>query len=291
MRDLVAMIGTATTTTRRAVRCRKHAFALSVSFRPGNGVPANVTLPAQGHFSGPCRAGLASEFREAGGDPVNNSDPTGLHVCNGDPLTWGGCAENGVQNVESWALTPAKSKVQQTISGIESAQSSSSAASSSGCISGTGTSSSSTYGVVASIVNAFRLPDYISLEVSGGAYGIVGGAVATLTRYGSIFVGPELGAGVPGISGNVEAGWIDQGSAPGRNQLNGFVDGNSITGGGYLPAVFGVAGPAAAEVYGNVGSWGWSAFGTQVGIGIGLGKNLALQWSYSFHVSDSGPTW
>jgi hypothetical protein len=231
---------------------------------------------------------VAERNTYAGDDPVNGSDPSGLHVCSAsNPFTWGGCVENGVQDVESWALTPVKSKVQQTISGIESAQGSSNG--SSGCISETGTTSR--YGIVASIADAFRLPDYISLEVSGGAYGVVGGAVATLTRYGSIFIGPELGAGVPGISGDVEAGWIDQSGVPGRNQLNGFVDGNSVTLGGYLPVAFGIAGPAAAEVYGNVGSWGWSAFGTQVGIGIGKGKNLALQWSYSFHVSDSGPTW
>ncbi|MGD0881687.1 MAG: hypothetical protein ABSB09_08990 [Acidimicrobiales bacterium] len=78
MRDLVAMIGTATTTTRRAVRCPKHAFAPRAKFRPGNGVTANVTLPAQGHFRCSHRGRLASETSVAGDNPVNDVDPTGL---------------------------------------------------------------------------------------------------------------------------------------------------------------------------------------------------------------------
>jgi RHS repeat-associated protein len=33
-------------------------------------------------------------YAYAGDDPVNEGDPTGLHKCNGDPLTWAGCALN-----------------------------------------------------------------------------------------------------------------------------------------------------------------------------------------------------
>ncbi len=67
-----------TTTTRRAAHCSKHAFAPSASFRRRNGISGNVTLPAQRHQTGFCRAELASDSPEAGGDPVNQSDPTGL---------------------------------------------------------------------------------------------------------------------------------------------------------------------------------------------------------------------
>jgi RHS repeat-associated protein len=31
-------------------------------------------------------------------NPLNSSDPTGLHDCNGNPFTWGGCTENAVQD-------------------------------------------------------------------------------------------------------------------------------------------------------------------------------------------------
>jgi len=155
----------------------------------------------------------------------------------------------------------------------------------------TSDSTASHIGIVGEISNKLRLPDYISLEVAGGYFGVVGGAVATLTRYGDVYVGPVLGAGIPGISGAITAGWIDQFSVPSRDQLASFVHGNSITLGGYIPVVFAVAGPDVAEVYGNVGQWGWEAFGTQVGIAVGAGKYVGLEWSYSFNVDHHGPTW
>jgi hypothetical protein len=151
--------------------------------------------------------------------------------------------------------------------------------------------SASWMAILGDISRNLRLPDYISVEVAGGDFGVVGGAVATVTRYGDVYVGPVLGGGIPGIAGIVSAGWIDQFSVPGRDQLSNFVHGNSITLSGYVPWPWGVAGPAAAEVYGNVGSWGLSAFGTQVGIGGGVGKYAGLEWSYSFNVDHHGPTW
>jgi len=33
-------------------------------------------------------------YAYAGDDPVNTSDPSGLHQCNGGPWTWGGCVLN-----------------------------------------------------------------------------------------------------------------------------------------------------------------------------------------------------
>ena len=33
-------------------------------------------------------------YTYAGDDPVNGGDPSGMHPCNGDPLTWGGCLVN-----------------------------------------------------------------------------------------------------------------------------------------------------------------------------------------------------
>ena len=233
-------------------------------------------------------------FEYAGDDPVSGDDPSGLHNCNFNPFTWGGCVENGVEDAESFALDPIKGKAQQLINGIEAAQSSESieAAADFECADRPNSeSTSSPYRVLASIANRFRLPDYVSIEASGGDFGVVGGAVFTVTRYGSIFLGPEIGVGVPGFLLDAEAGWIDQPGIPGRNQLNTFVSANSITFEVFAPIVFDVAGPTVAEIYGNVGESGWSAFGTQVGFGGGNQKNASLQWSYSFHISDSGPTW
>jgi hypothetical protein len=66
-----------TTSTRRPVRCSKHAFAPPVSFRPRNDVTRNVTLPAHRHQTCLGRARLASESPVAGDDPVNETDPSG----------------------------------------------------------------------------------------------------------------------------------------------------------------------------------------------------------------------
>ena len=232
----------------------------------------------------------------AGDDPVNESDPSGDITC-GSIIPIGCGVATDVQNgisgavkgVINAALSPVESKVRQTISGTKAAEAGSAAE----CGSASNTATLSGYAGLGAVASAFRLPDYVSVEVSGGVYGVVGGAVATVTRYGSVFVGPELGVGVPGVAGAVRAGWIDQSGEPGRNQLNGFVSSNSVTLAGYvpIPAVFDVVGPSAAEVWGNVGDGGWSSFSTEVGVGAGEGKNIALTWSYSFHVSDSGPSW
>ena len=53
-------------------------------------------------------------YAYTGDNPVNETDPTGLHVCNGNPLTWGGCVAdaepptwNGIKSfVEGLAGTP-----------------------------------------------------------------------------------------------------------------------------------------------------------------------------------------
>ena len=38
-------------------------------------------------------------YAYTGDDPVNEVDPSGLHVCDGNPLTWGGCVGNASQGV------------------------------------------------------------------------------------------------------------------------------------------------------------------------------------------------
>jgi RHS repeat-associated protein len=54
-------------------------------------------------------------YAYAGDDPVNEDDPSGLHKCNGDPLTWGGCVVNVVDKaipplIESVSWAPYSSK-------------------------------------------------------------------------------------------------------------------------------------------------------------------------------------
>ncbi len=67
-----------TITTSRVAHCQKHASAPRPRFRPRMGESGNVTLPGGRHKTRLCRAELASESPEAGDDPVNGSDPSGL---------------------------------------------------------------------------------------------------------------------------------------------------------------------------------------------------------------------
>jgi hypothetical protein len=78
------------------------------------GESGNVTLPGGRHKTRLCRAELASESPEAGDDPVNNSDPTGL-MCNANPFSGGfwsqgnclsdayGAASSGAGSAYDWA--------------------------------------------------------------------------------------------------------------------------------------------------------------------------------------------
>ncbi len=242
----------------------------------------------------------------AGDDPVNESDPSGEKLSGCSWWEWGLAAGLcGARQVYVDAVNEVENKVSNLIGEIEAAEPASTTSSDlsltdSPCLAGAansddssgGGSTASHIGIVGEISKELRLPDYISVEVAGGAYGVVGGAVATLTRYGDVYVGPVAGVGVPGIAGSISAGWIDQlGSVPGRDQLSSFVHGNSIALSGYVPVVFGIAGPDAAEVWGNVGGTSHKDFGTQVGIAVGAGKYVGLEWSYSFNVDHHGPTW
>ena len=106
------------------------------------------------------------------------------------------------------------------------------------------------------------------------------------------FAGPEAGVGVPGFSGSVRGGWIDQGSTTTGGQVDSFVSGASVTASGYLPVGDGVVGPAAAETWGNVGRTSSCDFATEFGVGVGAGHNLSLQGSYSWQVPGiQGPGW
>ena len=109
----MTMPGPATTATRRALRCAKHAFAPSASSRPRNGVVRDVTLPAQRHQTCLRREGLASESVVAGDDPVNGSDPSGDCfsvfgiVCLGpgasNGLNWDAAADSSWQTLKDFA--------------------------------------------------------------------------------------------------------------------------------------------------------------------------------------------
>jgi hypothetical protein len=112
------------------------------------------------------------------------------------------------------------------------------------------------------IIEHGRLPDYVNLNFGGvvpllGPFGPGAGFDITVTRNGHLYYGPEGGAGIAGFSGSIQAGWIDQGSAPSACQIDQFVHGGSLTGNAYVPVIGipGLAGigPAGGETWGNEG--------------------------------------
>jgi RHS repeat-associated protein len=150
------------------------------------------------------------------------------------------------------------------------------------------------------VIEHGRLPDYVNLNVGGvfpllGPVGLGGGFNVTVTRNGHIYYGPEGGAGIAGVSGTFEAGWIDQASTPTPCQLDQFVQGWGLTVNGYVPVVGvpGVAGigPAGGETWGNEGGTSASDFGTNVGIGFGGGHNLGVMQGYNFRAPFNLPEW
>ena len=153
---------------------------------------------------------------------------------------------------------------------------------------------------VVHLAEHLRLPDYVNLNLGGvfpllGPFGPGGGFNITLTRNGHVYYGPEGGAGVEGVSGSLEAGWIDQGSTPSACQLDQFVHGASLTANGYVPAFGGAAlggiGPAGGETWGNEGGTKANDFGVNVGVGFGMGHQIGIIQGYNFRARFDLPGW
>ncbi|MBK6856482.1 MAG: RHS repeat-associated core domain-containing protein [Microthrixaceae bacterium] len=90
-----------------------------------------------------------------------------------------------------------------------------------------------------------RLPDYITIDlgkfvpIGNILAGPGGGLNIVITRYGDVFIGPEVGVGTAGWSGAVRAGWISTGKAPCRDEVNAFVEGNFVSAGGSVKVLQG----------------------------------------------------
>jgi len=233
----------------------------------------------------------------AGDDPVNNSDPSGLHVCNGNPITWLGCIGNAAGSVVSSAVSSAiGSAVQPSVNSAIS-QINSAASSGSNCGSGTATTGLAAAGAERNFWD--RAPDWVGLDVSGTWLAIfaevdpplallTGGAQFIIDRYGDAYLGPQAGVSVTGYVALADAGWVWQNSVPSSSYLNNFISGLSFAGQIFIGGGGGVAGTL---VYGNVGQWGRSAFGVQVGLGAGVGHSASGQASWLFSLGNLGVSW
>jgi hypothetical protein len=50
-------------------------------------------------------------------------------------------------------------------------------------------------------------------------------------------------------------------------------------------------GPSVGEQWGNEGQLGWENFSTEVGVGVGVGRNVQVTQSLSFEMPFQGPGW
>jgi RHS repeat-associated protein len=141
------------------------------------------------------------------------------------------------------------------------------------------------------LLSKVRLPDYVVLDVAGGDYGGIVGLNVILTRTGHVYVGPQAGVGVPGISGAVRAGWLDQSATPTARQTDSFIQGWSGSASGYAPVLGGVAGPSVAETWGNEGHFHSGDFATEVGAGVGAGHYIGGTETYDFQLPFTFPGW
>jgi hypothetical protein len=136
----------------------------------------------------------------------------------------------------------------------------------------------------------FHIPDYITLDVTGFTPWVVGGGFNfTLTRDGHLYFAPQLGVGVPGVSGMLRAGWIGGPWSGGVSEKarDGFVHGNSFTLSGEGPGPFLAGG---AETWGNPNnplhmfeSGASNNYATEAGFGGGT-PGASLTWSYAFRI-------
>lgn len=81
-------------------RCRSRSHVRARDRRNGR-----YYDPATGQFLNvdPLVDETGQAYAYTGDDPVNATDPLGFHVCNGNPLTWGGCVGNAAQGVAGGA--------------------------------------------------------------------------------------------------------------------------------------------------------------------------------------------
>ncbi len=124
-----------------------------------------------------------------------------------------------------------------------------------------------------------------------GHLGLGGGFNVTITRYGQIYYGPEVGGGIAGVSGSARAGWINQSATPSACQTDQFIHGAGLTVSGYLPVVGGIAGPSVGETWGNEGGTNANDFATEVGVGFGAGHNVGVNQGYNFRAPFNAPGW
>jgi RHS repeat-associated protein len=257
--------------------------------------------PGTGEFMSvdPDLAETDQPYAYAGDDPVNEGDPSGLHKCNLDPLSWGGCVENAVDTAAQNAF---RSLVQPA---VDEALTNANRYEGSGSENGIATCDALTSASEPSPDHTWeRWPDWIGIDVNGTFLAPLAliypellplvshldlGYQITIDRYGNVYFGYEGGVTLTvGEALAADAGWIFNSNVPSEPDLKSFISSWSITAGaqwGFGP------GAGAYLVYGDVGGWGWHAFGVQYEFGAINGKGVSLLDSYTRYLFNIGREW
>jgi RHS repeat-associated protein len=105
----------------------------------------------------------------------------------------------------------------------------------------------------------FRLPDYYTFDTAIFSPDFIGeGFTVTVTRSGKLYIGPQVGLGSPGYSGMLRAGWIGGpwSQPPSPTVTNNFMQGNSFTLSGQASLGSLPGGAALDLLYGGAETWG-----------------------------------
>ncbi len=249
----------------------------------------------------PALASTDQPYAYATDNPVNQTDPTGLHACvSYEPWTYGGCALNAIDNAIGSEVRPLIQQAKSELSGdVVIAP-----ASGGGCGSGITLTSAIDVADLSQGASSrggdwITNPDWVGVDVSGTwlaplapffpplAVLSLGGQLV-VDRYGDAYIGPQVGISVPGALAVADAGWVWESTIPSHSYLNTFISGFSVS--GQVAAAAGIA-VSGSIIYGNAGHWGTSAFGFQVGIGYAGGHTASAQASWMFGIGGIGVKW
>jgi RHS repeat-associated protein len=144
-----------------------------------------------------------------------------------------------------------------------------------------------------SLSSLTRAPDYYTASASWPSQlGFIGpGGSVTISRDGGVYWGFDGMVGLPGPSGSLRGGWIDQCAVPTPCQLDSFISGGSLTFSGYVPLGEAANGPAAAATWGHEGQYTLNSTSREVGWGAGPLPAGGLSQSYSQAWFNSGISW
>jgi hypothetical protein len=254
--------------------------------------------PGTGQFmsADPDVAETGVPYAYAGDDPVNASDPTGLHWYN--PCNWGGVCHKINEAIQQTVVGQILGDVRSTVSSKLS-EAVATAQQAITTLEGDATSIIYTVTCVATALPEEtweRWPDWFSYDSSGTYLAELAeyfpplafvnlGAIITVDRYGDVFLGAQAGLSGPGFQDTLDGGWIFNAHVPSHSDTKNFISSWSITGGYQFPPV------GFSLVYGNVLSSGFHAWGLQLDAGDIIGKGLNVSASYDVFLGNIGISW